>query len=392
MVNPTDPLRRALGEVVARGDFQVPPYPAVALRLQRLLAQPNYGIAEVADAIAADPALATRVLSVANSALYRAAEEITTLPRAVNRLGARVVAQVAFAAGVGASATQDGTLFDVKYRVWRRSVTCALGCQKLAPLRNLDPNEAFVVALIHGFGRSVATASLEELLKSHRLAKPLSLADWLGIAEAERGPLAFAVATQWQLPKEIVKVLDPAAGETPLGTLVGDAERMALALESGARPEAAAPREQAALDELVLGLPAALDALASVPPPVPGRPASAVAKAEQALTGERRPFGLAVEDTKKHGAAKLAASAITPTGLVMTSSVALQEASVVRLAFGQAAERFDAWFNVLLSAPSAGSCRVEVELFSPKREIKERWQQLFDAAAPAAGGPTSRRT
>src|SRR6187402_413192 len=107
-----DQLQKALAEVVARGDFQVPPYPAVALRLQRIFARPNYGIAEVSDAIAGDPALAARVLGAVNSALYRAADDITSLPRAVNRLGARVVSTLALAAGLGATATQAGALFD----------------------------------------------------------------------------------------------------------------------------------------------------------------------------------------------------------------------------------------------------------------------------------------
>ena len=34
----TEAMQRALTDVVSRGDFTVPPYPAVALRLQRLLA------------------------------------------------------------------------------------------------------------------------------------------------------------------------------------------------------------------------------------------------------------------------------------------------------------------------------------------------------------------
>ena len=135
-----DELRARLSELVGRGDFEVPPYPAVALKLQRVFARDNYGIAEISDTISADPALAARILGLANTALYRAADEITTLPRAVNRLGARVVSSLALAVELGGGAMQAGMLFDVKFRVWRRSVTAALACQKLAPLRGLDAN------------------------------------------------------------------------------------------------------------------------------------------------------------------------------------------------------------------------------------------------------------
>ncbi len=376
-------LRTALNEVVLRGDFQVPPYPAVALRLQRIFAKPNFGIAEVSDTISADPALAARVLGVVNSPLYRANEEITSLPRAVNRLGARVTSTLALAAGLGSSATQAGALFDVKYRVWRRSVTCALACQKLAPLRRLEPNEAFLVGLLHGFGRSVAVAALEKLLATARGVTPLKMLEWLSVAEEQRGRLALAVAERWQLPAEIVASLRPETAGTPLGALVAEGERIADALQNSWRPEPSSPGEARALDELIAGLPAALDALAAVPPATPGR-ASAVAAAEHALAGELRPCRIELADCRKQGRATLTSTSIAPTGIELQSSAPWQEGSMIRLAVGSDAERFESWFNVVLCVPRAPGCRVEVELFSPTRELKERWLALY-ARAPTPG-------
>jgi HD-like signal output (HDOD) protein len=374
-------LRAALSEIVTKGDFQVPPYPAVALRLQRIFARENYGVGEIAETVAADPALAARILGLANSALYRATDEITTVPRAVNRLGARVVSTLAVAAGLGTSATQAGALFDVKYRVWRRSITTALACQKLAPLRALDANQAFLVGLIHGFGRSVAVAALEALLAKERAVTPLQLMQWLAVAEEQRAGLALAVAERWQLPSEILAALKPEAASTPMGALVTEAERVATMLESSWRPEASSPAEAKALEELIAGLPAALDALAAVPPPAPKRAPSAVVAEDHALAGESRHCPLPVADCRKKGAAALTALALTPTGIELTSSLPLQEGSMIRLALGADANRFETWFNVLLSVPAGAGYRVEAELFSPPREIKERWAALH-AAAP----------
>ena len=61
----TEAMQRALTDVVSRGDFIVPPYPAVAMRLQRLLAKDGYGVGDVADIVSADAALATTVLAAA---------------------------------------------------------------------------------------------------------------------------------------------------------------------------------------------------------------------------------------------------------------------------------------------------------------------------------------
>ncbi|HEX5099762.1 MAG TPA: HDOD domain-containing protein [Polyangiaceae bacterium] len=377
-----DDLGKRLDEQVARGDFQVPPYPAVALKLQRIFARENYGVGEIADTIAADPALAARILGLANTALYRASEEITTLPRAVNRLGARVVSALALAAGVGGSAMHPGVLFDVKYRVWRRSVTAALACQKLAPLRGLDANEAFLVGLIHGLGRSVAVAALEALVLREKNVPPLMLLQWLAVAEGRRQPLALAVAERWQLPGEILAPLRPGAESTPMGALVLEAERIAGDLESSYRPEASSPAEARAVDELVQSLPQVLDALAAVPPPPPGRPApSLVASAIPILKGERRVCQLAITDCKKTPA-KLKPLTLTATGLEAQSSLPFQDGSVVRLAVGTGSARLEAWFNVLACVHTGSHYHLEAELLSPPREVKERWQALFDHSAP----------
>jgi HD-like signal output (HDOD) protein len=79
-------MRRALTDVVSKGDFSVPPYPAVAMRLQRVLARDNYAIADLADVVATDAPLAATVLAAANSALLAGAAPITSVSRAVNRL------------------------------------------------------------------------------------------------------------------------------------------------------------------------------------------------------------------------------------------------------------------------------------------------------------------
>ncbi len=388
-------MQRALSEVVSQGDFVVPPYPAVAMRLQRVLARDGYAIAEVADVVAADAPLAATVLAAANSALNSGTSAITSLSRAVNRLGARTVGSIALASGVGAVALSAGVLQDVKFRVWRRGITCALACQKLAPASGVDAEEAFLAGLLHGFGRSVAIASLERLLKTQQPPRPLTVVEWLGISEQHRAMLAHAVAKSWQLPPSIAAAIDPGAtsDSSPLGDLVLYADQVAADLDAGRMPQLRAPAETRLLDELISSLPATLEAFS---PPTPGRPApqtslrpsphsappaparSVIAKPDQALSGELRQKSLPVVDRRSKGAAELKTLALTVTGLQVESSRAFQESSMVRLAVGSEAP-WELWFNVALSVPTGSRHRVELELFSPTRETRERWRALFDA-------------
>lgn len=381
----TEAMHRALAAVVSRGDFVVPPYPAVALRLQRLLARDGYGVGEVADVIAADAPLATSVLAVANSALLGGAAPITSLSRAVNRLGARTVGAIAVASSVGAGMLSSGVLLEVRFRVWRRSMTCALACQKLASARGLPPEDAFLAGLLYGFGRSIAVASLEQLLKTHQPARPLTAQEWLNIAEQQRAALAQGIAENWKLPQVIAEAMGQRErGTSALHDLVLHADQIAEFLDTGRQPEAPNPVEARLLDELIAGLPATLEAFAPpTPTPTtrPGPPPSPhLGKPEQPLEGElRKKPALKVIDRRSKGAAQLSSSAIGPTGIEVDSTRPFQEGAMVRLGVGAAESAFEPWMTVVTCMPNAGHFRVAMSLFSPTRETREAWRALYDA-------------
>lgn len=379
----TEAMQRALTDVVSRGDFVVPPYPAVALRLQRLLGREGYGVAEIADVLAADATLATTVLAAANSALLGTTNPITSLGRAVNRLGARTVGSIAVASGVGAAIATSGVLQDVRFRIWRRSMTCALACQKLADARGLAPEEAFLAGLLYGFGRSIAVASLELLLKTHQPPRPLSVGEWLNIAEQQRASLACAIAKNWQLPPAIAEAITgtPSQGNAALNDLVLHADRVAGELDAGRMPQAQTPNEVRLLDELIASLPAALEAFAPpAPQPTtrPSPPSPMLAKPDHALDGELRPQALKVVDRRTKAAATLTCIAVSPSGIEVESSRPFQESSMVRLIVGDADAHFEPWLNVVLCVPRGSHYRVELQLFAPTRETREQWRAIYE--------------
>jgi len=383
-------LPRLLADLVSRGDLVVPPYPAAALKLRRIVETENFALSEVAEAAAADPALAAALLRVANSPLYQSAGTvITSLGRAVHRLGARSVAAIATAASVGSGAVAAGPLIDVKFRVWRRSVTCALACQRLADRKSVDPDEAFLAGLLHGFGRCVAVACLERLLPSLP-QQTMSLLDWMQAAEPHRAELARTVARQWQMPDALTRVIAGEGGpENAMSAVVALAERVAAAVERGASAEqiaveaGIAPSERRALEAFLHGLPAAIEALVQ-PPDASKRPkaSSAVTKPATALSGDLRPTSLAVFDLRvRRDPVRLAAVAVGMDGLVLETSKPMQESCVARLSLGEGAGSIEGWFSVVLCVPERTGFRVEVQPFAASRELR---QFLVEQSAKAA--------
>ena len=389
MAGPSASLLPAFTEAIRRRDFVVPAYPAAALRLRRLIASDNYGVPQISEVVSGDPALAATVLRLANSPLYRPdGPPITALGRAIHRIGVRSLSTIATAAGVGAQACGRGPLVDLKYAVWRRAVMCALICQKLAPPRDLDPEEAFLAGLLHGFGRTVAVGCLETVLGANAPARPLTTEEWLSLIDEHRGALASAVAERWELPSELAATLGASAdSSSELARLLVIAEDTASAIEHNRAVDDTrlSSTDLRLLRELSAGLPAAIAALVEAPegnrPPPPSALAKpAIAKPTTALKGEIRSLAVAVTDIRAKAGSTLTSSAISNDGMRLNSNRPFQEATLVHLNLQRADKPLSLWVSVVLCAPEEHGFRVEVQLFSPSRELRGEWNSLFGAA------------
>ena len=60
-------IERALRAMVARHAVPIPPYPAIALRLDNLVRRESYGLPEVVRLVTGEPTLAADLLRCANS-------------------------------------------------------------------------------------------------------------------------------------------------------------------------------------------------------------------------------------------------------------------------------------------------------------------------------------
>jgi len=148
-----DRLERSL----AGGALEVPSLPEVALKIRRALSEEDVSIGEIARLIGTDPALAARMLRVANSAMfYRGSRPITNLKDAVSQLGQKMVRNVAlsFAAQQVFIGYGHRLLHDLIGAVWRHSVHAAVVAHMLARVRTrLNADEAFLAGLLHEVGK-----------------------------------------------------------------------------------------------------------------------------------------------------------------------------------------------------------------------------------------------
>ena len=107
-------LELELKERVARRAIHLMPQPQTALRLRKLVADPDHTLAQVVDAVKLDPMLAAAVLRIANSVNHSRGQSTTSLPAAVNRIGEKELARLALASGLGTATSQPGPLLGLR--------------------------------------------------------------------------------------------------------------------------------------------------------------------------------------------------------------------------------------------------------------------------------------
>lgn len=158
----TELIERELGA----GQLELPVFSATALSLQKKLDDPDVDIDTIADLIRQDPALASRTLTMANSAFYGGLEKVETISRAIVRLGTEKILNLAMAAAAAvAMQSSQPLLRDFLQRLWVRSFVSAQACRWIAETSGeaARAETAFLAGLLHDLGELFLLRVLEQL-------------------------------------------------------------------------------------------------------------------------------------------------------------------------------------------------------------------------------------
>lgn len=152
-------------ERVVQSAGDLPAMPMVAQKVMQLVGEEQTTPADLQRVIAADPALASKVLRVANSALFSRVRAVTTLSHAVLILGYSTIRSLVIAASVRSLFVQSSGEFGLKEQMlWEHSLGCGLAARILAARLgaagpSLHGESAFIGGLLHDVGKVVLNAS-----------------------------------------------------------------------------------------------------------------------------------------------------------------------------------------------------------------------------------------
>ena len=383
-------IERRLEAMAESRDLPVPPYPAVAVRVHELLGRKESGLAEVAQVVGADAALAASILRCANSAMYRRGPAVTELMQAVTRVGAQEVLRLLLASALAAHAHALGPLAPIRRLVWIEGLASAAICQELARLRGLRGEEAFVIGLLHDFGKVVVTAAMEHLLESQGMRGAYPVGVWAGVLERHHVAVGLALAERWNLPplvrecigahhgrpaarlkdartNAVVRVSDEVVGLAMARTGVAPTDLADVpGLESAAEREAVA-RVLEEIPEFVAAFETPAGA-AFVGSPRIEEPRTAVGDGGRAVN-------IGVSVSVAHRPRLFTASLVTPDGLVMKGGEPLPENRLLE-AKVYAEEPLTIWVLTRLCRRLPDGFQVEIQPFGLSGPARTWWEKV----------------
>ncbi|MFM7259128.1 MAG: HDOD domain-containing protein [bacterium] len=192
---------------------RLPALPSTSVRLVAMLANggTRADLREVEAVIRADESVVASVLRLANSAAFGTPGCTFSLGDSVRRLGTRTLAKIALETQVSGQLADAG----VSYGLRRGALSeCALGgaiaAETLARRHRVDPELAFVAALLRDIGKlaidTIAGPAALERIAAQAEARPF-LAFEREAFGADHAELGAILCERWGLPAEIVRAV-----------------------------------------------------------------------------------------------------------------------------------------------------------------------------------------
>jgi HD-like signal output (HDOD) protein len=148
---------RTLAADLSRGHVDLPSFPEIAIKVRRVLEDTKSSTDQVCRVVGSEPALAARLVRIANSAAVNpSGRAINDLRTAINRIGYNMVrsAAMSFAMNQIRQGNKLASLAPHLNDLWERSTYVAAYAFVLArTCTKVNPDEAMLTGMMHGIGK-----------------------------------------------------------------------------------------------------------------------------------------------------------------------------------------------------------------------------------------------
>ncbi len=196
----------ALAAELSTGKIDLPSFPEVVIRVRRVLSDPNANVEKIARVVGSEPALAARLMRIANSAsLNTSGKPIGDLRSAINRMGYNMVRSASMSFAM-AQIRRSDQLIAVKHdleQLWERSMLVAAFAFVLARTSaGVNPDEAMLAGMMHGIGKLYILTRVPEHPELFS-----SAAEFHEIVDAWHPQIGKAILENWGFSDDMVRAV-----------------------------------------------------------------------------------------------------------------------------------------------------------------------------------------
>jgi len=197
----------ALEYLIKDQDLKLPSAPAIAVRILELVKRDDLTFGELGSIIQADPALAGRIMKLANSGLYSLPRKVTSIDKAVSILGLNALKNLALSFVLNKQFQgPKRERFDYDW-FWRRSITAAVAGELIAAAIGYRSDETFIATLLQDIGIPVMFSCrpddyLSVLDEKAVTGLPVTIVE-KQVFGFEHQEVGAELLKSWQLPESI---------------------------------------------------------------------------------------------------------------------------------------------------------------------------------------------
>jgi len=159
-------LKESIQRIVHRfktGKIELPVLPKIVGDVRKVMTNPDSTIDDLSKAIEKDAVISIRIIAASNSPFYRGTEKITTVDKAIMRLGFKETGSIVNAiANKNLYESKDKSIQILMEKLWLHSLASAYGAKILASrLQRENQDLYFLMGLTHDIGMILLLKQLE---------------------------------------------------------------------------------------------------------------------------------------------------------------------------------------------------------------------------------------
>jgi len=190
-----------LGAAIDNGELELPVLPAIAVEVLASSVDDQADAKRLAQLIQQDQSLASHVLRVVNTPIFRGTTEIVALQQAIARLGLGRIREIALTASVGETVFKASTYQHLSDAAWKKALAAGLWSKEVARILRKNVETAYLCGLLHNIGVPL----ILQFIDKNQLSLEASEVDDL-VAQYLQ-PAGEMLVKDWNLPEITAHVI-----------------------------------------------------------------------------------------------------------------------------------------------------------------------------------------